>query len=226
MALAPPKKRPKLLRVFLFLPSRSVRRFRREVRAFSELRALRMALQTNQSIRIVVGSSGVADDDWYATEIEFLNLLKENDWTKLFKPSSVSAMLAEHVWEHLTEEQAALAAQNCYKYLKPGGYIRVAVPDGLRPDPSYIEFVRPNGIGPGAKDHKQLYTYRALSSVFEKVGFRVELYEYYDETEEFHFKEWNPQDGMIHRSRRYHWRNQDGEVRYTSIVLDALKPPS
>jgi len=193
-------------------------------RALLEVHALRDALQSHQAIRIVVGASGVADEGWLATNIEFLNLLKENDWTKFFEPGAVSAMLAEHVWEHLTEEEAVVAAQNCYKYLKPSGYIRVAVPDGFRPDPSYIKWVRPDGIGPGADDHKQLYTYRTLSDVFEKVGFRVELYEYYDETGNFHFKEWNPQDGMIRRSRKYDERNQHGEVRYTSIVLDAFKP--
>jgi predicted SAM-dependent methyltransferase len=235
MGLVHPKKKTKLTRVFLpsvfsfFLSSDSfdpVRRsaFFRKVRALSELHALKKALQSNQPIRIGVGSSGVTDEGWYATEIEFLNLLKEIDWKKLFKASSVSAILAEHVWEHLTEEEAVIAAQNCYKYLKPGGYIRVAVPDGLRPDPSYIEWVKPNGIGSG-DEHKQLYTYRTLSNVFEKVGFRVELYEYYDEKEEFHFKEWNPQDGMIHRSKRYDHRNQLGEVRYTSIILDGVKLP-
>jgi predicted SAM-dependent methyltransferase len=59
-----------------------------------------------------------------------------------------------------------------------------------------------------------------LNNVFEKVGFRVELYEYYDEKAKFHFKEWNPKDGMIHRSRRYDRRNQHGDVRYTCIVLE------
>ncbi len=38
-------------------------------------------------------------------------------------------MLAEHAWEHLTYEEGILAAINWYKYLKPGVYIRCAVPD-------------------------------------------------------------------------------------------------
>jgi predicted SAM-dependent methyltransferase len=51
-------------------------------------------------------------------------------------------MLAEHVWEHLTEEEGLAAARACFKYLSPGGFLRVVVPDGLHPDPAYVEWSR------------------------------------------------------------------------------------
>lgn len=36
------------------------------------------------------------------------------------------------------------------RVLKPGGYVRVAVPDGFHPDPAYIEMGRPGGYGTGS----------------------------------------------------------------------------
>ncbi len=106
----------------------------------------------------------------------------------------------------------------------PGGYLRVAVPDGLHPDPSYNDWVRPGGSGPGAEDHKCLFTYKTFSKLFADVGFDVNLLEYFDETREFHRLDWSPADGMIDRSRQFDPRNDGAKLKYTSIILDAVKP--
>jgi len=50
----------------------------------------------------------------------------------------LDAILAEHVWEHLTKEEALIAALTCYRYIKNGGYLRVAVPDGPHPNPQTL----------------------------------------------------------------------------------------
>jgi predicted SAM-dependent methyltransferase len=50
------------------------------------------------------------------------------------------------------------------------------------------------------------------------------LYEYFDGAGRFHFTEWSPEDGMIHRSKRFDKRNRAGKLGYPSIVLDAVKP--
>jgi len=47
--------------------------------------------------------------------------------------------------------------------------LRVAVPDGFHPNPGYIERVKPGGTGPGAGDHKILYTYRTLSAILSSL---------------------------------------------------------
>jgi predicted SAM-dependent methyltransferase len=173
--------------------------------------------------RLVVGASGIYQKGWIPTEIENLNLLKSEDWQQYFTGNSVDAILAEHVWEHLTFEEGVLAAQMCFRYLKPDGYLRVAVPDGLHPDPVYIAYVRPGGDGPGADDHKILYTHRTLRELFESVGFHVDLLEYFDENGEFHCNDWKSDDGHIYRSRRFDKRNSKGELRYTSLIIDARK---
>lgn len=176
--------------------------------------------------RIIIGAGGIKYSGWIPTQIQTLNILKQSDWEKYFIKNSINAMVAEHVWEHLTLTEGKLAASNCYTYLKADGYVRIAVPDGLHPNPSYIENVRAGGCSPGAKDHKVLYAYKTLFNVFESAGFEVKLLEYYDESGQFHFRGWDVQDGFILRSKRYDQRNKNGELNYTSIILDATKRTS
>lgn len=181
-----------------------------------------LTLSKKDNIRIVVGASGIVPHGWVGTEIQYLNLLKESTWRNFFQKNQVKAILAEHVWEHLTLDEGELAAKNCFKFLKKGGYVRVAVPDGFFPDKKYIDHVKINGIGDGADDHKVLYNYKTFSEVFEKAGFKINLLEYFDEDGKFTYREWNKDDGMIYRSERYDKRNKD-KLRYTSIILDAIK---
>lgn len=181
-------------------------------------------LEPGQPIRLVLGCSGACPQGWIATDIEVLNLLKSEDWARYFHPASVDALLAEHVWEHLTAEEAAAAAEQCFLYLKPGGRLRVAVPDGCHPDPDYLEQVRPGGSGEGAEDHHILWTHATLAAVFEQAGFTIRLLEYFDEQGQFQQKKWDPVDGFIQRSRTHDARNRHDVLRYTSLILDAVKP--
>ncbi len=180
-------------------------------------------LNKNKCLKIVVGSSGLSDEGWISSEAYFLDLLKEKDWLKYFDEGEIDYILAEHVWEHLTIDQGIQAARTCYRFIKKGGKLRVAVPDGFHFNPEYIEYVKPGGRGPGAYDHKVLYNFRSFSSIFQKCGFGIELLEYFDENKEFHSIEWNKEEGFIHRSLRYDSRNSDGQPNYTSLILDAIK---
>jgi len=176
--------------------------------------------------RLNLGAGGTNLPGWISTDIDTLNLLDRTDWLCYVKPESVDAMLAEHVWEHLTESQGLQAAALCLEFLRPGGNLRVAVPDGFNPDPGYLEHVRPGGSGPGADDHKVLYTHVTFGSLFASAGFEVKLLEYWDAEQRFHAKDWDPGDGIIHRSKRYDSRNQGGVLGYTSLILDAKRPSS
>jgi predicted SAM-dependent methyltransferase len=135
-------------------------------------------------------------------------------------------MLAEHVWEHLAADEALTAARTCSTYLRCGGYLRIAVPDGLHPDPNYQAQSRVGGHGPGGgpNDHQVFYTYRTATELFELAGFSVELYEYFDEDGAFHYRPWDEHAGKIRRSKRFDHRNRGGRLGYTSIILDAVKP--
>jgi predicted SAM-dependent methyltransferase len=159
---------------------------------------------------------------WQQIKIRWI-LWIEN-FLRYWKPNSLDVLVAEHVWEHLTEEEAVQANANCYEFLRPGGRLRIAVPGGFHPDPAYIEYVRPGGMGLGADDHKVLYSCQSLKAQLEKAGFIVSLLEYWDEHGSFHFKEWSSEDGHILRSKRYDSWNQDGSLTYTSLIVDAIKP--
>jgi predicted SAM-dependent methyltransferase len=235
---------------------RTTRRTRRVYyRNFGQQRLKRL-LADSPVQRVVIGAWGRYDEGWIPTQRDFLDLTKPSDWARFFRPNSVEAMLAEHVWEHLTPEEGLAAAKTCFTYLKNGGYLRVAVPDGLHPDPAYIETVKagaPVGGGDNASssgssstqpvpaldgnaaNHKALYTYATLKALFEKAGFQVILYEFFDETGKFHFTEWDQRSGTIWRSKRFDPRNKAGTLAsvypgslgdylsYSSIILDAVK---
>lgn len=180
-------------------------------------------LASRSPLRVMIGAGSVCQKGWLPTDIEHLDMLDIKDWRKYFREDSIDAIMAEHVWEHLSEEEAIVAAKNCYKYLKPGGYLRIAVPDGCHPSEDYRAAVAPGGTGAGSDDHKILYTYKSLATVFEKAGFEVDLLEYFDEHGVFHEKPWNPDDGLILRSKGFDDRNRSGVLNYTSIILDARK---
>jgi predicted SAM-dependent methyltransferase len=194
------------------------------VRRLVKRAALRARLALPGPRRIVVGTSGHAPPGWIATDIGSLNLLDEADWRSRFAEGSLDAILAEHVWEHLAPAAGLEAAVRCARYLRPGGRLRVAVPDGLHPDPAYIAAVRPGGTGPGADDHKLLYTYRTLGALLERAGLAVTLLEHFDEAGRFHAAPWRWEDGPVRRSAAHDPRNAGGRLVYTSLIADAVRP--
>ena len=174
--------------------------------------------------RIVLGSSGIPVDGWLLTDVDQLDIADERHWKRYFRRDSIDALLAEHVWEHLTPEDARKATGLCYRFLRPGGRLRIAVPDGWHPDRDYVEAVRPRGTGPGADDHKVLYTRASLEHLLESTGFTTTVLECFDDSGVFVSREWSATDGMVQRSARFDHRNRDGQLRYTSIIIDAIKP--
>ncbi len=186
--------------------------------------ALAWRIAQAKQVRVVLGAGPVESPGWIMTDADTLNVASRRDWKRVFARSRAEALMAEHVWEHLTLPEAARANQNCFRFLKPGGRLRLAVPDGLHPDPKYREHVRPGGSGPGAEDHKVLYDFRLLSKLLTDAGFRVTLLEYWDQGGKFMFHEWSSAEGHVRRSKRYDPRNQDGSLTYTSLIVDAIKP--
>ncbi|MCA0970924.1 methyltransferase domain-containing protein [Halobacillus litoralis] len=177
--------------------------------------------------RVVIGAGEHSNNPgWIETQESELNLLKKEDWNRRFDEGSIDAVLAEHVWEHLTYEEGREAARICYEHLKPGGYIRCAVPDGYFPDEAYQEGVQVGGPGPAdhpAASHKIVHTYKTLRAMFEEAGFHVRLLEYCREDGTFIYEEWDETDGFIYRSRRFDHRNQNGTLGFTSVIVDAVK---
>ena len=80
-------------------------------------------------MKIIVGAGKTKYDGWISTQEDELNLLNMEQWENLKGDKEIEAILAEHVWEHLSLEEGKEAAKNCFRFLKEGGYVRGAVPD-------------------------------------------------------------------------------------------------
>jgi predicted SAM-dependent methyltransferase len=187
------------------------------------------SVDSDQPLKIIIGAGERSYPGWIATHKEQLNLLRREDSVESFGKRRIDALLCEHVWEHLAAAEGRAAAVLCFEFLKPGGYLQCAVPDGNFHDEAYHNSVQIGG--PGQKDHpaaahKIVYNHRLLTGVFSEAGLIVDLLEYCDEQGRFHYNHWSPKDGPIHRSLRSDHRNQDGELAFVSIILDAKKPRS
>lgn len=77
---------------------------------------------TGTDIRVIVGASSQKYPGWIRTQQSDLDLAKPEQWECRFELGSVSRILAEHVWEHLTPDEAAVAAKICFEFLKSGGF--------------------------------------------------------------------------------------------------------
>ena len=172
--------------------------------------------------KLVIGSGGTYEKGWIPSEKNFLNLLNQKHWNKYFKKNSLDAILAEHVFEHLSISELKSAIKIMHYYLKPGGYIRVAVPDGYHPSKSYINHVKPN-LNENSHGHKVLYNHKIITKLFLDAGFKVSMLEYFDENHKFHYNKWNIHQGNIRRSSMNDKRNVEGKLAYTSVIFDAFK---
>ena len=161
-----------------------------------------------------------------------LDLTDPASFERFFGERRAAAFLCEHVWEHLTPGQARAAASTCFRWLEPGGRLRVAVPDGLFPDGEYQKVVQVGGPGPAdhpAADHQVVYTGKSLPPVFVEAGFRAELLEWWDKDGAFQVRPWRLEDGPVYRSskldhRNRAWREHNAPPGFTSVMLDAWKP--
>ena len=181
----------------------------------------------DKELKVVIGAGGYNNNPgWLHTEEPELDILNSTSWSNQFEKESITALLAEHVWEHLTYDEGLCAAKHALHYLQPGGYFRCAVPDGLFPNEQYQQVIQVGGPGPRdhpAYDHKIVYTYKTLQKLFEEAGFEVKLLEYFDEQGRFHKQNWAGEHGVIFRSSKYDPRNQGEVPEFPSLILDAVK---
>ena len=185
------------------------------------VRAVRAEVNTVHPLNVILGAGPVAMPGWVATDSEVLDVTSSRAWKRLFAPASIDRLMAEHLFEHLSGSECGRAFTDCFRYLKSGGLLRIAVPDGNRKDPEYVEEVSPPKDG-----HQLLFTVDDLMRRLLGVGFRVTPLEYFDAKEEFHCYPWKDEDGLIRRSARYdrQERFKRGALYYTSLIVDARKP--
>ena len=166
---------------------------------------------------------------WVVTNQQWLDITKRNDWDKIFSvKGSIKRIVAEHVFEHLTEKQTQIALDLIFQNLTAGGRLRIAVPDGYNPDQDYLRHVGIAGIGPDAADHKQLLNRTSLQKLMSEAGFSTTLIEGYAKNGKLTSLDYDPKDGFILRSRRNPnrisakgWEFKDAQ---TSLIVDGVKP--
>ncbi len=123
-------------------------------------------------------------------------------------------------------EEGVRAAEICYEFLKQEGHMRCGVPDAFFRDEAYQNVVQIGGLGPKdhpAASHKIVHTYKTITKMFETAGFEVVLLEYCDENGQFYYNEWDANDGVIFRSKRYDSRNKGDKLGFPSLIVDAIK---
>jgi predicted SAM-dependent methyltransferase len=180
-----------------------------------------------EPLKVIIGAGGQTWDGWVATHREQLDLTDRASWAAWFGERRADALLCEHVFEHLTKAEGRVAARICFDFLKPGGFLRVAVPDAFYPDVDYQRVVQVGGPGPAdhpAADHKIVYDHETLAAVLASAGFEVELLEYCDDAGRFHYRQWDLDSGPIYRSLMKDHRNRDGRLGFVSLIADACKP--
>ena len=185
-------------------------------------------IPAHQPLRVIIGAGDQQWPGWIATQKEQLDLCKPKDWRAGFHARPADAFLCEHVWEHLTETEGRIAAALCFQWLRPGGYLRCAVPDANFLDPDYHQTARiggPGSVDHPAASHRVCYNYKIFSDIFIRAGFDVDLLEYCDENGRLHYHQWSIDDGPIYRSLLMDHRNTGGVIRSVSLILDARKPP-
>jgi len=182
-------------------------------------------IEHGEIIRVIISPGGSSiQPGWCGTEYVFFDMTKAEDWARTFPPSAkLSRILSEHVFEHLTLAQSSKALELAYRHLMEGGLIRIAVPDGNNPNPEYIEQVRPGGAGPGAADHKMLWTKESLAETLEQAGFRPRPLEWFDQDGTSYTADWDPADGFVHRSVKYGKPNATFPDSHRSLIIDGLR---
>lgn len=133
----------------------------------------------------------------YPPHVRYVNLHKPLP----FATNSVDAFYASHVWEHLYLRDAEFALSECLRACKPGGRVRLVVPDLFAYCKEYLDSSRVDraqilhrqllyrheerensmimGVYTALTDfhtHKFMYDALAMSELFRKVGF-VEISE-------------------------------------------------
>jgi predicted SAM-dependent methyltransferase len=192
-------------------------------------------------MNLIVGAKETSFPGWLSTDLRApgarLDIRRSEDWQRRFAPNSIDRAVAEHVLEHLTEDEALAALCNVRSYLKPGGRLRIAVPDKNNPNCAYQEHSRPGGKGQAwarllwynsdEPEHKVHYDFQTLSALIERAGLTPRLLEYCDAAGNFHRNQWSLQDGPL---RRYYnspynlnWYLPFHGFQNTSLIIDAVK---
>jgi len=160
-----------------------------------------------KDLKVVIGAGGTGFPGWLSTDIPDFDITNPTHWEYYFKKSSISNILAEHIFEHLNFHEVKIGLTLAKQYLKPGGVCRIAVPDGNHPSQYVYDLTKPGGIEPGADDHKIFFDVEIVSRLANSLELDLNLIEYFDNKGVFHSANHDFEKGYIDRcSKNYKGR--------------------
>jgi predicted SAM-dependent methyltransferase len=141
-----------------------------------------------------------------------------------FPDDSFEGIFCEHVIEHFDLAQGLALLGECFRVLRPGGFLRIIVPDGETilktycENPAYLVARRGNGIGFAMDavnsyfrqryEHQFIYDWPLLEHQLNSLGFAVERVNY---------REGNASRPIMLDDEKYAWE---------SLYAEAVKPLS
>jgi hypothetical protein len=152
--------------------------------------------------RVYIGASGIEYPGWISLNFPEFDITNPAHYAARFCPGRVRAFLSEHTFEHIDPEKLKTASNLFIKYLRPGGYVRTAMPpyrDGHAASPLDTEY-----------GHVAFLSPSALETLFTAAGFsRVVRLEWADETNPsiVYSRLFDQCNGRVRRAFRYDPRN-------------------
>ncbi len=205
-------------------------------------------IYSQDKIKIILGSGGKqTPEGWTSTDVDLLDITEKENWTRFLKKNSIDNLLAEHVFEHLEIEEVKAAFNNIYEYLKRGGVLRFAVPDGYHPGEFYKNLTKPGGTGSGSEDHKLFFNIDLLQEIVDREKFDIIPIEYFDNNGIFHKEKYSLDNGYVSRTadnypnsafvknpeeavkfyesipENLRYQFEKGNLGYTSLFVDIVK---
>ena len=146
-------------------------------------------MQADRSLRLHLGSADNRLPGWVNIDLVRPGRKLDLSWNVKhglpFQDGSIDAIFAEHLLEHFTFDEGVALLAACHRVLRPGGVVRIGVPDLDRYVASYlgrddlIDHVRPGrgtrGLALGevfyVEGHRCMYDYETLRLALHMAGF-------------------------------------------------------
>jgi len=172
------------------------------------------------------GPRGLNDPNWINVDGYLdTNVHYCMDFTKKFPfpDNCFNGIYCEHVFEHFTQEEGLPFLKECFRVLKPGGSVRIIVPDGEKVIRTYIDDPQallshrnvPSSCAMEAVNSyfRQRYEHHCLYD-FELIKYQLELAGGHQVSRESYRKGKASEEMLI----------DDGKYEWESLYVEAVKP--
>jgi predicted SAM-dependent methyltransferase len=168
-------------------------------------------------VLIYVGSSGIRQPGFVSYPFDELDITQPAHFQRIICRDSVDTFFSEHTLEHIPLNQYSTIFGLFLQYLKPGGFVRIAIP-------TYSDLHRPSEVDK-RYGHVGIVSAPVLEREMQSAGFtNVTILEQVHFTngqrKGFTSKLWDECEGRVRRSFRHDQRNaQYLKERYAAFAM-------